>query len=344
MDGEATSRLPACPWCAIDAHAHWFPEEWINLLEREGAANGAIVSTDKHGLRMVDGPKLPFKQAFPRDMTELPIILQNMETARIDLRILSLTNPMVYWAPDGFSLKLSQTFNDACAAACAAHPTKLRGAIMLPMQAPALAMEELERAARLPGMCCVYMALHVNGVNLHDRSFWPVYERLADLKLPLCLHPVAPCGKERMGEFHLSNLVGNPHESAIGAAYLIFGGVLDAFPNLQILLPHAGGSFPWLTGRWDNATRRRAKHEFAHMKQLPSAYLRRFHYDTITHSPQIMRYLLEMIGSDRVVIGTDYNWDAGYEFPVDFVEQIPGLSEAEKKQIMSETAKTLFPL
>ncbi len=98
---------------------------------------------------MVDGPKLPFRQTFPRDMTELPTILQNMEKARIDLRILSLTNPMVYWAPDSFSMKLSQTFNDACSAACQAHPTKLRGAIMLPMQAPRLAIEELERAARL---------------------------------------------------------------------------------------------------------------------------------------------------------------------------------------------------
>jgi aminocarboxymuconate-semialdehyde decarboxylase len=340
MEGSEKARLPTCPWCAIDAHAHWFPEEWISLLEREGTANGAFLTTDKHGLRMVDGPKLPFKQTFPRDMTELPIILQNMDKARIDLRILSLTNPMVYWAPDSFSMKLSQTYNDACAAACEAHPTKLRGAIMLPMQASQLAMEELERAARLPGMCCVYMALHVNGLNLDDRSFWPVYERLADLKLPLCLHPVAPCGKERMTKYHLSNLIGNPHESAIGAASLIFGGVVDAFPDLRIMLPHAGGSFPWLTGRWDNAIRRRP--EFAYMKQPASAYLRSFHYDTISHSPQIMRYLIEMVGADRVVIGTDYNWDAGYEFPVDFVEQIPGLTESERRQIMSETAKALF--
>jgi aminocarboxymuconate-semialdehyde decarboxylase len=340
MNAGERPRLPTCPWCAIDAHAHFFPEEWISLLEREGEANGAFVTTDKHGLRMVDGPKLPFRQTFPHDMTDVPTILANMEKARIDLRILSLTNPMVYWAPDSFSMKLSQTFNDACSAACVAHPTKLRGAIMLPMQAPQLALEELERASRLSGMCCVYMALHVNGVNLDDRSFWPVYERCADLKLPLCLHPVAPCGKERMTKWHLSNLIGNPHESAIGAACLIFGGVVDAFPNLQILLPHAGGSFPWLTGRWDNAVRRRP--EMKHMQQLASAYLRRFHYDTISHSPQIMGYLIDMVGADRVVIGTDYNWDAGYEFPVDFVEQIPDVTEADKKQIMSETAKALF--
>ena len=114
-----------------------FPEEWINLLEREGKANGAVVTVNDHGLRMVDGPKLPFRQTFPHDMTDVPTILQNMDKARIDLRILSLTNPMVYWAPDSFSMKLSQSFNDALSAACQAHPDKLRGAIMLPMQAPA---------------------------------------------------------------------------------------------------------------------------------------------------------------------------------------------------------------
>ena len=169
------ARLSTCPWCAIDAHAHFFPEEWINLLEREGKANGAVVTVNDHGLRMVDGPKLPFRQTFPHDMTDVPTILQNMDKARIDLRILSLTNPMVYWAPDSFSMKLSQSFNDALSAACQAHPDKLRGAIMLPMQAPQLAMEELERAARLPGICCVYMALHVNGVKSRRPFF------LADL-------------------------------------------------------------------------------------------------------------------------------------------------------------------
>jgi aminocarboxymuconate-semialdehyde decarboxylase len=249
---------------------------------------------------------------------------------------------MVYWAPDAFGLKLSQTYNDACSAACLAHPDRLRGAIMLPMQAPDLAIEELDRAARLPGMCCVYMAFHVNGANLDERRFWPVYDRIADLGLPLCLHPVAPCGKERLTRFHLSNLIGNPHESAIGAASLIFGGVLDAFPRLKVMMPHAGGSFPWLTGRWDNAVRRHPA--LSHMTQPASAYLRRFHFDTITHSPQLMRYLIDMIGVDRFVMGTDYNWDAGYERPVDFVDSIPGLSADERRAILSETAKALFPI
>ena len=336
------SQLPRCDWCGIDAHAHWFPEEWIRLLEREGASHGATVSINEHGVRTVAGEKLPFRQQFPEDMTEVPLILANMEQTQVDLRILSLTNPMVYWAPDSFGMKLSQTYNDACSSACVANPDRLRGAIMLPMQSPSLALEELERAAHLPGMCCVYMALHINGVNLDDLRFWPIYERCADLGLPICFHPVAPCGKERMTRFHLTNLIGNPHESAIGAASLIFGGVLDRFPDLKILMPHAGGTFPWLTGRWDNAVRRDPA--LSHMHQPASAYLRRFHYDTISHSPQIMRHLIDMIGCDRVVMGTDYNWEAGYEKPVEFIDSIPGITNLERSAILSETAKALFSL
>jgi len=332
--------LPRCPWCGIDVHAHWFPPEWIELLEREGVPNGAIMGRNHKGWCTIEGPRIPFRQTLAPDMIELPAILKNMEDTAIDLRVLSLTNPMVYWAPDDFGLKLAQAFNDACAAACLAHPTRIRGAIMLPMQNPSLALAELDRAARLPGMCCVYMAMHVNGTNLDDQSFWPVYERCQALRLPLCLHPVAPCGLERLQKFHMRNTVGNPHESAIAAASLIFGGVLDAFPDLQVVLPHAGGSFPWLVGRFDNAIERRA--EVAHMTQPASAYLRRFHYDIISHDPGMIRFLIDRIGADRIVVGTDYNMDAGYDRPVEFVDTIPGLTTSERDLILSGNALRIF--
>jgi aminocarboxymuconate-semialdehyde decarboxylase len=109
-----------------------------------------------------------------------------------------------------------------------------------------------------------------------------------------------------------------------------------------VLLPHAGGSFPWLVWRWDNGVRRRP--ELKYMKKLASEYLRRFHYDTISHSPQLLRYMIEMIGSDRIVIGTDYNMDAGYDLPVDVVEEIPGLTEKEKTLILAENAYRLLNL
>lgn len=163
------------------------------------------------------------------------------------------------------------------------------------------------------------------------------------LGLPLSLHPVNPCCIERMRNFHMRNLIGNPHEAAIAAASLIFGGVLDDFPRLDVVLPHAGGSFPWLIGRYDNGVATRSR-ELGHMKKPASAYLRRFYYDTISHNPQIMRFLMEMVGADRVVVGSDYNFDAGYSRPVAFVDTIPGLSQRERAMILSENAADVLRL
>jgi aminocarboxymuconate-semialdehyde decarboxylase len=326
----------------IDVHAHWFPPEWLALIEAEGAAEGAKVGVNRKGWKTLATPGAVLVQNFQPDMVDLETMMSEMEKAQIDLRVFSLTNPMVYWASPEFGLKMARAFNDACAAAHRKYPTRFLGTIMLPMQAPELAVQELERAAKLPGMCGVYMAMHINGKNLDQKEYWPVYEKIEAIGLPLCLHPVNPCGVERMRNFHLRNLVGNPHEAAIAAASLIFGGVLDDFPRLDVVLPHAGGSFPWLIGRFDNGVATR--HELEHIKQPASAYLRRFHYDTISHSPQILRFLMAMVGSDRIVIGSDYNFDAGYPRPVEFVDGIPQLTRAEREQILVTNAEKLLRL
>jgi aminocarboxymuconate-semialdehyde decarboxylase len=326
----------------IDVHAHWFPPEWLALLEEQGAAHGAKMGLSDKGLKTLTLPGFALVQKFQHDMVDLEIMIAEMDKAAVDVRVFSLTNPMVYWAPPEFGLALSRAFNDACAAAHLKYPTRFLGTIMLPMQSPELALQELERAAKLPGMCSVYMAMHIDGKNLDEKAYWPVYEKIEALGLPLSLHPVNPCGIERMRNFHMRNLIGNPHEAAIAAAALIFGGVLDDFPRLHVVLPHAGGSFPWLIGRYDNGVATR--HELDHMKQPASAYLRRFYYDTISHNPQIVRFLMEMVGADRIVVGSDYNFDAGYARPVAFVDRIPGLTRREREMILSDNAAQVLKL
>jgi aminocarboxymuconate-semialdehyde decarboxylase len=118
--------------------------------------------------------------------------------------------------------------------------------------------------------------------------------------------------------------------------------VLDAFPKLEVMLPHAGGPFPWLIGRFDHGAA--VRKELKHMKRPPSDYLRRFHYDTVSHEPRIIRFLIDLVGADRVVVGSDYNFDMGYEQPVDFVEKIPGLTEKERRLILRENAARLLRL
>jgi len=269
-------------------------------------------------------------------------VMQEMDKRGIHTFVLSLTNPMVYWAQPAFGEKLAQTWNDASSAVCLKHPGRFVGTIQLPMQAPELAAREVERAAKLPGLRVVYLATHINGRNLDEKSFWPVYERCEALGLPVFLHPLYPCGGERIAQHFMRNLCGNPYENGLAAASLVFGGVMDAFPKLTVMLPQAGGTFPWLIGRFDRGVQ--VRKELAHMKQPASAYLRRFYYDTVSHHPLIMKFLTELVGADRVVLGSDYNQDMSCERPVEFVASVPGLTAQERQQILGDNARRLLRL
>src|SRR5256885_9162958 len=130
-----------------------------------------------------------------------------------------------------------------------------------------------------------YIATQIRGKDLSDASFLPVYERIEASGLPLFLHPVEVIGHERLAAYYLTNLLGNPFESAIAAAHLIFGGVLDRFPKLVVCLPHAGGAFAWLVGRLNRGWEKRA--DLKHVKHAPFEYLRRFYYDTVGYSDHV---------------------------------------------------------
>ena len=326
----------------IDTHAHWYPQEFIALLDREAAANGGKMERNEEGVPVFSLPGVSPASAMPPLMVRPDLVMQEMDKRGIHTFVLSLTNPMVYWAQPAFGEKLAQTWNDASSAVCLKHPGRFVGTIQLPMQAPELAAREVERAAKLPGLRVVYLATHINGRNLDEKSFWPVYERCEALGLPVFLHPLYPCGGERIAKHFMRNLCGNPYENGLAAASLVFGGVMDAFPKLTVMLPQAGGTFPWLIGRFDRGVQ--VRKELAHMKQPASAYLRRFYYDTVSHHPLIMKFLTELVGTDRVVLGSDYNQDMSCERPVEFLESVPGLTAQERRLILSENAKRLLRL
>lgn len=327
---------------AIDTHAHWYPKEFISLLDREAAANGARMERNQKGIPVFSLPGVQPVSAMPPLMVEPDLMLAEMDRRGIETFVLSLTNPMVYWAPSAFGLTLAQTWNDASAAVHRAYPERFIGTIQLPMQAPELAVRELERAAKLPGLRVVYLATHINGRNLDDKAFWPVYECCEALGLPIFLHPLYPCGGERIATHFMRNLCGNPYENGLAAASLVFGGVMDAFPRLVVMLPQAGGAFPWLIGRFDRGVA--VRKELKHMKQPASAYLRRFYYDTVSHHPRILKFLTELVGVDRIVLGSDYNQDMSCERPVDFVASVPELTAQDRQLILEGNARRLLGL
>ncbi len=325
----------------IDVHAHWYPAGWLRELSRRGPA---------HGLEWKDGdgkgPQFRFGHvvtgpAGPR-FVDIDARLQAMAEQGVSMHVLSLSQPMIYWAGRDDGDALSRVFNDCLAQAHTARPERFVGLATLPMQAPDLAVREVQRAAALPGVRGFYLATRVLDKELSDPSFFPVYEAIAALELPIFLHPVFVIDPERLGPHYLTNLLGNPFESAIAAAHLIFGGVLDRFPTLDIVLPHAGGAFPWLVGRLNRGWEKRQ--DLKHIAQPPKAYLRRFHYDTIGYDDAVVDYLVRHVGADRVLMGSDYCFPIAYERPADIVTGNPLLAPEHHAPILEGNARRLLRL
>lgn len=324
---------------AVDIHAHFYPQAFLNLIEEEGGPHGATCTHDAEGRLTIDVGAIkagPVGSKF----IDLEQRIAAMDEQGVDIHALSLTMPMVYWAGRDFSRRLSESFNDCLAAAHESYPDRLVGLAILPMHEPDLAVKEVERASKLPGMRGFYMSTRILDRDLSHESFFPVYERIEALGLPIFLHPVTVPDAKRLSTFYLINLLGNPFESAIAAAHLIFGGVLDRFPRLDICLPHAGGAFPYLVGRlhrgWEIG---RAGED---IEQGPMDYLRRFHYDTVGHSADALDYLIKIVGPDRVMLGSDYCFGMGYDRPVEVITNQPGLSEEDKALILGGNAKRLL--
>ena len=179
------------------------------------------------------------------------------------------------------------------------------------------------------------MATAIAGRELSDTTFFPVYEAIEAAGLPVLLHPNSVIGHERLTPHYLHNLLGNPFETAIAAAHLIFGGVLDRFPRLTFCLPHAGGAFPYLVGRLQRGFEKRPGP--AGRTHGPLEYLRRFYYDTISYHAPALDYLKNLVGADRVMMGSDYCFPIALERPVEVVTGHAGFTADEQGLIVEET-------
>jgi aminocarboxymuconate-semialdehyde decarboxylase len=324
----------------IDAHTHWYPPEWVDLVQKEGEAAGARLGRNDRG--GITFSTAGIGAVFSPSYIDLDSRIKSMDETGIDAQVLSLMAPMVYWAPPALGLKLAQTYNDACSAAHRKYPARFLGLAMLPMQEPELALQELERAGKLPGLRGVMMATAVNGKNLDEKAFFPIYAKCEELDWPIFTHPVAPLGGERMSKHYLSNLLGNPVEIGIAGYSLILGGVLDAFPKLEVMLPRAGGNVPWGIMRLDRTVERMP--QLAQAKRPATVYLKRFYYDCIIESPQIVTDLIRLVGADRVLFGTDYPSPMRDAHPTEFIQKLAELSGSDRDAILGGNAARAFKL
>ena len=324
---------------AIDIHAHFVPEEYLRLIETEG---------EPHGVRLRPGPKGPFivvGQVAIGPITahyhDLDLRLKAMDAQGATVHALSLMPPMVYWADSALGLRLARLVNDKMAEAARAHPDRFVALATLPLQDPEAAVTEAERAVTELGCRGIYLGTNVRGKELTDPSFLPVFERIHALGAPIFLHPLNVIGAQRLTSYYLHNLLGNPFDTSVAAANIIFSGLLDRFPKLNICLPHAGGAFPYLIGRLNHGWK--VREECRALKTPPANYLRRFTYDTISHAPEPLRYLIDLVGADRVMLGSDYCFDMGYERPVKVVTALK-LGRNDEEKILGGNAARLLRL
>ena len=327
---------------AIDIHAHFFPESFLHVIEEHGAPFGARVdrANPKGPAIAAGGVTGP-----PLDATywDLDRRVRAMDKAGVQIHALSLTTPMVHWARGDVARRAAEAVNDAMAEAHRVYPDRFVGCAALPMQEPSLAQAELERVATLKGLRAVYLGTNVNGRDLSAPEFAPIFARCEALGLPVLLHPISVVGTERLRPFYLGNLLGNPFDTAIAAAHLVFGGVLDRHPKLQVCLPHAGGALPYLVGRLRHGQRVRPEAR-DRARQPFERYLRRFTYDTISHSADALRYLFQTVGADRVMLGSDFCFDMGYRRPRDIITKHARLGKADQLRVLGGNALRLLRL
>jgi aminocarboxymuconate-semialdehyde decarboxylase len=325
----------------IDAHGHLLVPEANELVAghpRQAADEAAeLASFSAHSMEV---NRAQIQRAWPQ-LTSVRRRLEDLDSLGVDIQIVGPMPMHRYWAGPGLAVKLARTVNEAVAAHCAQGQGRLHGLGTLPLQHPGIAVRELEYAVadlRLKG---VSVSTNVDGRELADRDFDPVWEAAAALGAVVFIHPWGCSLGARLGPNFLGNTFGQPAETALALSHLIFGGTLDRFPRLKLLAAHGGGFLPTYIGRSDHAWA--ARPDARGCRHAPSWYLRRIWYDTLVYTPAGLRHLVEAAGADKLVLGTDYPFDMGVTDPVERAAAA-GLPAADLTAVLSGNAASLFGL
>ncbi len=270
--------------------------------------------------------------------------IRDMDGAGIGISLLSSTPfAFFYEVDDDLAVELARFQNDQLSEIVKKYPNRFAAIATLPLQAPSEAVKELERAIKVLGLRGIEIGSHEGKRELGDKAFWPVYKALEDLNVPVFIHPHHVAGMDRLEDFYLTNLIGNPLDTTIAAAQLIFSGVLEKYPGLKIILAHAGGQLPYIIGRIEHGYQVRPECK-EKVRRSPMTFFKNFYFDIITHHPDALRYLIAFAGSDHVLLGSDYPYDMGDPNPVETVSKLSGIKAADRRKILRENAVALFDL
>lgn len=299
----------------IDVHTHFTPR----FMAEEGTREGGVF-----GVRAEDGHLAHpegFRYPIHPDSQDPELKLRGMDDAGIDTAVLSLIPPLFFYdQPPEHAIEFARRANDDLASMVAAHERLLAFA-HLPLQDPEAAARELERTVTELGFRGAHIGTEAGGGRPLDAAgLDPVFEAAQGHDLPLVLHPSYVGLKPGLEDFYFTNSIGNLLETTIAAARLIHAGTLDRFPSLKLVLVHAGGYLPYQIGRFDHAYEVREEPKIS-LDRPPSKYLDRFFMDTITHGDAQLDFLASLIGTDRLVLGTDVPFDMGDPRPLELVRR-----------------------
>jgi len=324
----------------VDMHNHFIAPEIIEFLAREGKHFATrIVERDgrrffliqEKAMRPIDGP-----------ISDARARIADMEREGIATQAVSCVPFLMYPDVDGArALAIAQVNNDAMVALGAGDSAHFVPLASVPMQDPAAAAKELERAAKL-GLRGVEIPPKVVERQLDESDFEIFWEAAEALQMVVCIHPFEAAPTGALARYFLGNLVGNLYDTGLAAALLIYGGVLERHPNLRVVLYHAGGALPALIGRLDMGYRLVAECRNA-IPRPPSSYASQFYFDIIAHNRTMLGHLVQTYGADRFVVGTDYPLPAGLAHPVEEVKAL-GLGADDEKKILGATARQLLRL
>jgi aminocarboxymuconate-semialdehyde decarboxylase len=324
----------------IDIHTHILTEEMMRLLRQEVpkfAPHITQIDADNAVLEVAGTPYRPF----PRGGWDLERRFAEMDAAEVDVQVLSAA-PQTYLYEQEASLAAacSMLQNDEIAKLVAAHPDRFVGIATLPLQAPHRAADELRRAVGTLGFRGAMIGSNAQGKNLDDPALEPLWATAAELDALLLIHPYNVAGADRLRAYYLNNLIGNPLDTTIAAACLVFGGVLERHPQLKVLLVHGGGFVPYQAGRWVHGWKVRPEPQ-VNIKQSPEPWINRFYYDTILHAKPQLEFLVDSVGASRVLLGSDYPYDMGTGECVRQVRAL-SISEADKEIVLGGLAASLL--
>ena len=303
----------------IDIHSHILPASLRNAYTNGKDWFGSKVERTKEGRTILTTGKRKNVMSTPEYWVPYKDRIMLMDEAEVDVQLLSL-NPQLLRDSDPIEVAAEAcvAINDEIAEAVRLRPDRYQGLGTIPIKDPERSISELNRLMSELHLKGIIIGSHIDHQNLNQDHLLEILKEAEKLGAFILLHPLSTRANAIMGDYHLINLIGNPMETTTAAANLIFSGFIDKLPKIKICLSHAGGYFPFAIGRFDHAYSTR-KDVNERLVKKPSEYLSQFYYDTITHSDVGLNQVIDIVGSDRILLGTDFPADMGVKKPLQWL-------------------------